>query len=77
MEFRLRVPRPEHQEADLEAQEKWKKKLAAEVERIQPEYPDATVEIWAEDEHRIGLQPVTRRIWVEAGEVPIAKVNGP
>jgi transposase len=75
MEFRLRVPRREHQEADLEAQEEWKKKLVAEVERIQQENPDATVEIWAEDEHRIGLQPVTRRVWVEAGEVPTAKVN--
>lgn len=75
MEFRLRVPRPEHQEADLEAQEEWKKKLAAEVERIQLENPDATVEIWAEDEHRLGLHPVTRRIWVEAGEVALAKVN--
>ena len=51
MELRLRVPRPEHQEADLEAQEEWKKKLSAEVERVQQEHPDATVEIWAEDEH--------------------------
>ena len=75
MEFRLRVPRPEHQEADWEAQEEWKKKLAAEAQKVQQEYPDATVEIWAEDEHRIGLQPVTRQIWVEAGEVPTAVVN--
>ncbi|MDB9427131.1 IS630 family transposase [Microcystis aeruginosa CS-564/01] len=75
MEFRLRVPRPEHQEADLEAQEEWKKKLAAQVERIQLENTDATVEIWDEDEHRLGLHPVTRRLWVETGELAIAKVN--
>ncbi len=36
---------------------------------------EATVEIWAEDEHPIGLQPVTRPVWVEALSVPIAKVN--
>lgn len=42
MEFRLRVPRTEHQEADLEAQEEWKKKLTAEVERLQQEHPGAT-----------------------------------
>ena len=70
MEFRLRVPRPQHQEADIEAQEAWKKKLQDEVERIQQAYPDATVEIWCEDEHRIGLQPVTRQVWTQAGESP-------
>ena len=75
LEFRLRVPRPQHQEADWEAQEEWKKKLAAEAEKVQREYPDATVEIWAEDEHRIGWQPVTRQVWVETGEVPTAVVN--
>lgn len=75
MEFRLRQPRPQHQETDLEAQEEWKKKLAAAVKQIQQEYPDADVEIWCEDEHRLGLHPVTRQVWVEAGEVPIATVN--
>ena len=60
MELRRRVPRPSHQEADPDEQEAWKKKLEQEVVRIQQEYPDADVEIWCEDEHRIGLQPVTR-----------------
>jgi transposase len=75
MELRLRVPRPQHQESDIEEQEAWKKKLNDEVERIQQQYPDADVEIWCEDEHRIGLHPVMRRVWVEAGETPIAIVN--
>jgi transposase len=75
MEYRLRVPRPQHQEAEREAQQEWKKKLVKEVSRVQKAYPDASVEIWSEDEHRIGLQPVTRRVWVEEGEVPQAMVN--
>lgn len=75
MEYRLRGPRPEHQEVDIEAQEEWKKKLTKEVSRLQQAYPDARVEIWSEDEHRIGLEPVPRRIWVEEGEVPTAIVN--
>jgi transposase len=75
MEFRLRVPRPQHQESDYEEQEAWKKKLREEMERVQQEYPDADVEIWCEDEHRIGLQPVTRRVWVEWGETATATVN--
>ena len=75
MELRLRVPRPQHQDSDQEVQQAWKKKLSDEVQRIQQQYPDADVEIWCEDEHRIGLQPVTRRVWVEEGETPIAQVN--
>lgn len=75
MELRLRVPRPQHQEVDEEVQQEWKKKLQAERHRLQQEYPAASVEIWCEDEHRIGLQPVVRRVWTEAGDVPIAQVN--
>ena len=75
MEFRLRVPRNEHHEVDLEVQEEWQKKLAQEVETVQTAHPDATVEIWAEDEHRIGMQPVMRRMWVGINDMPIAKVN--
>lgn len=75
MELRLRVPRPQHQESDLQEQEAWKKKLHDEVERIHKQYPDADVEVWCEDEHRIGLQPVMRRVWVEFGETPVATVN--
>ncbi|MGH2415121.1 MAG: IS630 family transposase [Microcystaceae cyanobacterium] len=75
MRLRLRVPRPAHQEADLEEQEAWKKKLQQEVERVQAEHPDAAVEVWCEDEHRLGLQPVMRRVWVEEGSQPVATVN--
>jgi transposase len=35
MKYRLRVPRPQHQAAELEAQEEWKKKLTQEVSRLQ------------------------------------------
>lgn len=75
MEFRLRVPRPLHQEADLEAQQEWKKKLSEEVEKVKVEHPDADVEVWCEDEHRIGQHPVPRRVWAEAGYPPESKVN--
>lgn len=51
------------------------KKLHDEVEQIQKQYPDADVEVWCEDEHRIGVQPVMRRVWVEQGETPVAMVN--
>ena len=75
MRLRLRVPRPEHQEAKPDEQEAWKKKLTTVVEQVQKEHPDADVEVWCEDEHRIGLQPVNRRSWVEEGSQPVAIVN--
>lgn len=31
--------------------------------------------VWAEDEHRIGLLPVLRRIWAPRGQRPIAQVR--
>jgi hypothetical protein len=34
------------------------------VKAIQQAYPEATVELWATDQHRIGLKPILRRIWV-------------
>lgn len=37
-------------------------------------YPHAQVEVWAEDEHRIGLQPVVRRVWTLPGQRPLARV---
>ena len=75
MRLRLRVPRPSHSEADPEEQEAWKKNRKQQVERIQSEHPNAAVEVWSEDEHRIGLHPTVRRIWVEEGEHPVAVVN--
>jgi hypothetical protein len=30
-------------------------------------FPEATVELWATDEHRIGLKPLLRRAWTPGG----------
>ena len=35
-------------------------------------HPDRPVEVFASDEHRLGLKPVTRRVWAPVGERPIA-----
>lgn len=75
MELRLRVPRPAHEEADPIEQEAWKKKLHLKVEQIQLEHPQAVVEVWAMDEHRLGLKPIFRKVWVPRGEQPIAHVH--
>ena len=50
------------------------KKLQRELEIKQFLYPSAEIEVWCMDEHRIGLHPILRRIWVSEMEDPIARV---
>jgi len=35
-------------------------------------HPEKLVEVFASDEHRLGLKPVTRRVWAPIGERPVA-----
>ena len=37
-------------------------------------HPAATLALWAEDEHRLGLLPVLRRVWAPKGQRPLAPV---
>src|SRR5919112_1892955 len=48
------------------------KKLAAVVTEEAAKHPDKPVEVWATDEHRIGLKPIIRRVWAPKGQRPIA-----
>lgn len=43
------------------------KKLPEEVEQLREQYPEASVELWCQDEHRIGLKPILRRVWARKG----------
>jgi hypothetical protein len=42
---------------------------------VQQAAPEATVELWTTDEHRIGLKPILRRVWVFNGQRPTAVVE--
>ena len=46
--------------------------LAADVEAARAERP---VELWAMDEHRVGLKPILRRVWARKGQRPQALVR--
>ena len=48
------------------------KKLAEIVVEEATLHPDAVIETFATDEHRIGLKPILRRVWAPRGERPIA-----
>src|SRR3954465_4850317 len=45
------------------------------VARLKETYPTAKVELWCEDEHRLGLKPITRRVWSPIGERPRVLVH--
>ena len=45
------------------------------VARLKEAYPTAKVELWCEDEHRLGLKPIIRKAWGPVGERPIVKVH--
>ncbi len=51
------------------------KKLNLRAIELQNQYPDAEIEVWAMDEHRVGLKPVLRRIWVPWWDTPTASVH--
>lgn len=38
-------------------------------------HPEGRVTLWAEDDHRLGLLPVVRRVWAPRGRHPIAHVQ--
>src|SRR3954449_5332049 len=48
------------------------KKLAAQVDKYREAEPGRAVQVWAFDEHRLGLKPVLRRQWAPKGQRPIA-----
>jgi len=45
------------------------------VDALRAAHPDAHLTIWAMDEHRLGLLPVTRRVWAKRGQRPTAWVR--
>ena len=65
-------PRPKHlQSASIEEQDAFKKKVAELIKSIRETHPDKQVELWVQDEGRVGLKPEIRRIWAARGKRPI------
>jgi transposase len=72
---RWRKPRPRHVHADLLAQAKFKARLRPLLREVATAFPPATVELWAVDEHRIGLKPILQKVWSCDGQRPVAPVE--
>lgn len=42
---------------------------------VRAAYPLAALEVWAQDEHRVGLRPILRRVWAPKGVRPVVRVR--
>jgi transposase len=72
---RFLKPRPRHVQADPAAQASFKARVRPLLREVATAFPHATVELWAVDEHRIGLKPILHRAWSVDGQRPLAPVQ--
>ncbi len=75
---RLVQPRRRHAKAASEdEQEAWQAAFARRLERarITAILSGAQLEVWAQDEARLGLKPVLRRVWVVDAQRPLARTH--
>jgi transposase len=72
---RFLKPRPRHVQADPVAQASFKEHLRPLLREVATAFPHATVELWAVDEHRIGLKPILHKAWCVDGQRPLAPVQ--
>jgi len=68
-------PRPKHRKGDPGQQQEFKLNLPKYVDKLQKQYPQAQIEVYFFDEHRVGLKPIIRKVWAPIGERPIAVVE--
>jgi hypothetical protein len=50
-----------------------KEALPERLEKLKEAYPQAKVQLWATDEHRLGLKPILRKVWSPKGDRPISR----
>jgi len=72
---RLRMPRPRHLQADPQAQVEFKLRLRPLLREVATAFPQARIELWAMDEHRIGLKPILHKVWSLDKQRPLAPVQ--
>jgi transposase len=72
---RFLKPRPRHVQADAVAQASFKARLRPLLREVATAFPQCVVELWAVDEHRIGLKPILHKTWCVDGQRPLAPMQ--
>ena len=71
------VCRPRHHEADPVAQAAFKATFPEVLAKIKRDHPEAThIEVWVQDESRVGQKGKVGRRWAEKGSNPTTLVHG-
>ena len=68
-------PRPKHKKGCENSQKEFKENLPLKIKQLQQKHPNAQIELWFFDEHRVGLKPILRKVWSPVGERPTAIVQ--
>jgi transposase len=68
-------PRPRHVQSDPVAQAAFKARLRPLLREVASAFSQATVELWAVDEHRVGLKPILHKVWCFDSQRPLAPVQ--
>jgi transposase len=66
------MPRPQHKDSDDELQAIFKEVVADQIRAIAEAHPDASVQVFFEDEARFGQQGTITRVWAPRGSRPRA-----
>lgn len=75
LRYSCQSPRPKHRKGEPLEQEEFRKAWPLKVKKLQEKYPEAEIDIWFFDEHRVGLKPILRKVWSPIGERPTAVVS--
>jgi transposase len=73
LEYSSLMPRPQHPDANLEAQEFFKEIVVEQIAAIAGQHPDKEVQVWSQDEARFGQQGTITRVWARRGSRPRRK----
>lgn len=68
--FSSLMPRPQHKDADEELQALYKEVIPDQIQAIREAHPEDEVQVWFEDEARIGQQGTLCRVWARTGSRP-------
>ena len=61
LNYSWQSPRAKHHKADKLAQVAFKQNLPLKVFELKEKYPEAEIDLWFFDEHRVGLKPINAK----------------